>query len=225
MHKLFQSFGKIVAILALVACCQAVQAQEPPFYKDIQAFKKQDSLNVPPKDAILFIGSSSFTMWKDVRDYFPGYSIINRGFGGSSLHHLSYYIKDIVYAYNPKQVVVYCGENDLAASAIVSAQTVIHRFITLFYEIRDRYPGIPIAFVAMKPSPSREKLIPKMQEANQAIEAFLKTQPEAAYIDVYTPMLNETGKPRAELFLQDMLHMNKQGYDIWQKAFLPYLKK
>lgn len=201
------------------------QTEKPPYYDDIQHFKKQDSVSAPPKNAILFIGSSSFTMWKDVRDYFPGYTIINRGFGGSSLHHLSYYLKDIVYPYDPKQVVIYCGENDFAASEIVSAQTVIHRFTTLFYEIRDKYPRVPVAFVAMKPSPSREKLMLKMQAANRAIEAFLKTQPDAAYIDVYTPMLDDNGKPRPELFINDMLHMNKDGYAIWQKAFLPYLKK
>ena len=201
------------------------QTEKPPYYNDIQNFKKQDSISFPPKKAILFIGSSSFTFWKDAQQRFPGYTIINRGFGGSSLHHLSYYIKDIVYPYNPKQVVIYCGENDLADSDTVSAATVTGRFITLFHQIREKYPEISIAFVSMKPSPSRERLIPKMAESNATIRQFLKKQKNTAYIDVYTRMLDANGHPRKELFTEDMLHMNKMGYDIWQKAFLPYLEK
>ncbi len=225
MQQFFRSARSIAIIIVWTIGAQQVRAQEPAFYKDIQAFKKQDSISAVPKNAILFIGSSSFTLWKDVQDYFPGYTIINRGFGGASLHHLSYYIRDIVYPYHPKQVVIYCGENDLAASNTVSPETVTHRFITLFYEIRDHYPRVPIAYVAMKPSPSREKLMEKMEKGNQAIAAFLKTQPDADYIDVYTPMLNPAGKPRAALFVEDMLHMNKDGYAIWQEVLLPYLRK
>lgn len=225
MQKFFRFSGKIFFSFFLLILSQQIRAQEPAFYKDIQEFKKKDSISHPPAGAILFIGSSSFTLWKDVQTRFPEYTIVNRAFGGSSLHHLSYYIKDIVYPYAPKQVVIYCGENDLAASDIVSSETVAARFITLFYEIRDKYPGLPIAFVSMKPSPSREKLMKKMVEGNKAIEAFLKKQEQADYIDVYTPMLNKSGKPRPELFVEDMLHMNSQGYDIWQKAILPYLKK
>src|SRR5262245_50060214 len=81
----------------------------PPFWNDIQNFKKQDSVSFPPKNAILFIGSSSFTNWKDVQNYFPGYTIINRGFGGSTLLDQIRYFNDIVFLYEPKQIVIYCG--------------------------------------------------------------------------------------------------------------------
>ncbi|MBX3242029.1 MAG: G-D-S-L family lipolytic protein [Chitinophagaceae bacterium] len=223
MKKIIRLFRRLCFLVTFGMLLQHVQAQEPPFYKDIQNFKKQDSVSFPSRNALLFIGSSSFTMWRDVQDYFPGYVIINRGFGGSSLHHLSYYIEDIVYPYHPKQVVVYCGENDLATSDTVSAATVTERFITLFNQIREKYPEVPVAFVSMKPSPSRERLLQKMITANKAIQKFLETQKGAAYIDVYSLMLDAEGRPRRELFLDDMLHMNKQGYEIWQKAFRSYL--
>ena len=78
---------KLKIILALLLfCCSTITAQlPPPFYEDIQAFKKQDKDSMPPKKAILFVGSSSFTKWTDVQDYFPKHTIINRGFGGSTL--------------------------------------------------------------------------------------------------------------------------------------------
>lgn len=201
------------------------QTDKAPFYNDIQQFKKQDSAAFPPRKAILFIGSSSFTMWKDVQDYFPGYKIINRGFGGSTLQDVTRYVEDIVYPYHPKQVVIYCGENDIASSDTITAETVAQRFVKLFELIRNEYPKISIDFISMKPSPSRERFLPKLREANQQIKNYIATQKRASYIDVYPYMMHEDGTPRKALFLKDMLHMNKSGYDIWQYAILPYLKK
>ena len=119
---------------------------------------------------------------------------------------------------------IYCGENDLAASDTVSAATVAQRFITLFTMIRDKYPKIPLVYVSMKPSPSRERLMHKMDAGNWAIEEFLKKQKRTVYVDAYHLMLDANGEPRKELFIDDMLHMNKNGYAIWQKAIGPYLK-
>ncbi len=204
----------------------AVFAQEtkPAFYDDIMAFKKQDSLNPPPKDAILFVGSSSFTKWKNVQNMFPAYTIINRGFGGSSLPDVIHYADDVIFPYQPKQIVIYCGENDVA-SGTVDSKLVFERFKTLFDLIRSKMPGVPIIFISMKPSPSREKFAPVVVQGNQIIKNFLWTQSNVIYLDVYKLMLDANGKPRPELFIEDMLHMNQEGYKIWQQALLPYLKK
>ena len=201
-----------------------VKAQQPPFWNEIQAFKQQDSLQMPPKNAILFIGSSSFTMWKNVQEMFPGYTIVNRGFGGSSLPDVIRYANDIIFPYQPKQVVIYCGENDIASDTVDSRE-VTERFKTLFHLIRQRIPGIPVVFVSMKPSPSREKYLPVIRQANQMINNFLWQQGNAGYVDVYTRMVDANGKPVPALFLQDMLHMNEQGYKIWQEAIQPFLLK
>lgn len=215
---------KTYSVLFCLICFTQVQAQQPPFYKDIRNFKTLDSSQFPPKGAVLFIGSSSFTFWKDVQDYFPEHQIINRGFGGSSLPDLIRYADDIIFAYAPRQIVVYCGENDLAASDTVSATTVVQRFTQLFKLIRAKYPKVPVVYIAMKPSPSREKLMQKQDLANWSIAAFLKTQKRTEFVDVYHLMLDKNGKPRSELFVADMLHMNKAGYAIWQAALTPVLK-
>ena len=201
------------------------QQQRPAFWTDIQAFKKQDSAHFPGTNKILFIGSSSFTNWKDVQDYFPASPIINRGFGASTLVDQVRYVKDIVYPYRPKQIVIYCGENDLATSDTVSARTVYNRFRQLFNLIRGKFPNTPIIYISMKPSPSRQLLMPKMREGNALIQRFLKTKKQTGFIDVYKEMIDDEGKPRSELFLDDNLHMNKSGYAIWKKAIEPYLKK
>ncbi|MBK7097840.1 MAG: G-D-S-L family lipolytic protein [Sphingobacteriales bacterium] len=200
--------------------------KEPfPFWNEVQRLKAQDSVAFPATNQILFIGSSSFTMWKDVGDYFPKYRIINRAFGGSQLVDLILYRYDVIYPYQPKQIVMYCGENDFAASDTVTADIAFNRFVTLFKLIRAKFPSVPFAYVSMKPSPSRIHLINKFREANEKIAGFLKTQKKTVFIDVFDKMLKEDGSPMDEIFLNDKLHMNAKGYAIWQKTILPYLKK
>jgi lysophospholipase L1-like esterase len=102
---------------------------------------------------------------------------------------------------------------------------VFDRFKELFQKIRQQFTEIPVAYISMKPSPSRRHLFSKMREGNQLIKDFLATQKNAAFIDVHRPMLNETGEPIPEIFLDDSLHMNAKGYGIWKKAIEPYLQK
>lgn len=208
-------------LLLLTAC--SVSAQ--PFADEIAAFKKQDSISFPAKHAILFVGSSSFRFWKDVQNYFPAYPIINRGFGGSSIPDVIRYAGDIILPYQPKQIIIYCGENDFAGNEKLEPDSVAKRFEELFYIIRKKYKKVPIAYVSMKPSPSRKHLMPKFDAANNMIRAFLATKKKTDYIDVYHAMLQENGNPMPDIFIQDKLHMNAKGYQIWQKIIEPYLLK
>lgn len=210
---------------AIIVITSNAQQEPYPFWNDIQSFKQKDSVQAPPANAILFVGSSSFTMWKDVQDYFPGYTIINRGFGGSTLPDVIRYANEVIYPYKPKQVVIYCGENDLASSDSITARDVFERFKILYAMIRNQFKNIPIAYISMKPSPSRQKLFPKMIAGNNMIKDFLKKKKHSAFIDVYSKMLNSDGKPMDDIFLDDKLHMNNKGYAIWQKEIQPFLIK
>jgi lysophospholipase L1-like esterase len=216
---------KTALVTALLLFTVSLFAQQKAFWNDIQAFKKQDSINPPPQQAILFIGSSSFTKWHDVQNYFPDYKIINRGFGGSTLPEVTGYVNDIVFPYHPKQVVVYCGDNDLASSDTITAATVLSRFKNLFQIIRTQLPNTSIVYVSIKPSPSRKRLMPEMQQVNDEIKSFLQKQKNTAFVDVYHKMLNGDGSIMSEIFIGDQLHMNAKGYAIWQKAIQPVLKK
>jgi len=220
LSKLFLRTG-IILLFAFAFTIASAQ----PFASEIAAFKKQDSISFPPAKAILFVGSSSFRMWNDLPGYFPGYTIINRGFGGAAFPDVIRYADDIILPYRPKQIVIYCGENDFAGNDTLSPAQVTQRFIELFTMIRSRYKKVPIAYVSMKPSPSRTKLLVKFATANTMIKEFLKHKKRAAYIDVYHAMLQEDGAPMPGIFLQDQLHMNAKGYAIWQKIMQPYLIK
>lgn len=216
---------KIKLFIALLLCAGFVKAQHAPFYSEIQQFKMEDSAHFPPKHAILFLGSSSFRKWADVQKYFPGYTIINRGFGGSSFPDAIRYADEIVFPYQPRQVVIYEGDNDLASSEKITPDSVLNRFKSLFYLIRKRLPNTNISFVSIKPSLSRQQLMPEMVGANLLIKNFLKDKKNAAFIDVYHSMLDKEGNPDKSIFLEDGLHMNAKGYVIWQKIIQPYLIK
>ena len=217
--------SKLVLVFLLLAIAVNAQQEKPPFWDDIQVFKKEDSIHQPAKNAILFVGSSSFTKWTDVADYFPGYKIINRGFGGSTLVDQIRYVNSIVFPYHPEQIVIYCGENDLASSDKVTGEMVYERFVHLFQLIRIKLPNVPVVFISLKPSPSRWPLRQKMITANNKIKAFLATKKNTAFVDVYHKMLGKDGVPIKEIYLDDSLHMNAKGYTIWQKELKPHLLK
>jgi lysophospholipase L1-like esterase len=214
---------KLAFILFFLTAFITLKAQDAPFYKEIQNFKKQDSINFPPKNAVLFIGSSTFTKWTDVQRYFPKHVIINRGFGGSSLPHLINYVGDIVYPYQPTQVVIYCGENDFG-DPNVTPQIVVDRVKKLIELIRAKYPKVEIAYISIKPSPSREKWLTKIKETNKMLVEVISKMKRTTFINTFDAMLSPDGTVMKDIFLSDNLHMNAKGYAIWQGVMERYLK-
>jgi lysophospholipase L1-like esterase len=215
----------LLIAVSLVLTFLHLKAQDTAFLSDIQKFKKQDSVSFPAKGAILFVGSSSFTKWKDVQSYFPGYKIINRGFGGSTLPDVIRYANDIIIPYHPKQIVIYCGDNDLASSDTIKPETVYKRFRKLFSILRTNLPKTKLTYISIKPSPSRVHLKSKMERTNALISSFIKTQKNCSFIDIYHKMLLPDGKPAPTIFVDDSLHMNDKGYAVWKKAIQPHLIK
>ena len=218
---------KIFLLLCIISIgiLATAQGTETPFRKEIDAFKKKDSIQMPAAHSILFVGSSSFTKWTDVQDYFPGYPIINRGFGGSSLPDVIRYVDEVIIPYDPKQIVIYCGENDIAGSDTITAQTVLKRFQILFSLIRNKLPKVPIAFVSLKPSVSRWAMEARFVETNKLIKDFLRKQSKTKFINIHDAMLNAGGSVMTDIFIADNLHMNAKGYKIWQPIILPYLRR
>lgn len=210
---------KKLKVIFLIVCIAAfVNGYAQPYANEIAAFRKQDSISFPGKGKILFVGSSSFTNWKDVQSYFPAHTIINRGFGGSTLQDVMCYEKDIIFPYQPKQVVMYCGENDIANDSTVTGKMVFKRFKKLYRHIQHTIGPVPFIYISMKPSPSRWHLREKMKQGNSLIKHFLEKQSShIIFLNVWDAMLGADGKPKEEIFREDMLHMNSKGYAIWQK--------
>ena len=218
-------FFLLIFLVIEISFVQSQANTDYPFAKEVAAFKKLDSDVFPAKQQILFIGSSSFTKWKTVQQDFPEYKILNRAFGGSTLLDVIHYVNDVVFPYQPKQIIVYCGDNDIASSDTVTAEIVLQRYQQLFNLIRSKLKNVETDFVSIKPSPSRIKFRPTMEKANELIQQFISKQSHAKFINVFNAMLNADGTIKQEIFIEDNLHMNEKGYAIWQKIIQPYLFK
>ncbi len=217
----FWSLG-LITIAMLWVLTTSAQAQDPTrFEADIQAFEQADLLNPPPKDPVLFVGSSSIRMWSNIPGDFPEYPAMNRGFGGSHMSDLLYYFDRVVAVYKPALVLVYEGDNDLAGGK--SIDTVYDDYVEFVRRVRDQLPGTDVVFIATKPSPSRANIQDAMRQLNERLEALANENSDLWFADVFTPMLNDNGNPRPELFGSDMLHMNADGYVLWQEVIAPVI--
>jgi lysophospholipase L1-like esterase len=193
------------------------------FKEEINGFKESDIIHPPPQEVFLFVGSSSIRMWKTLETDFKGFPVLNRGFGGSHFSDLIYYYNDLIARYKPSKIIIYEGDNDIASEK--TPDEVFNDFKILWKMISEKLPNPEIAVIAPKPSPSRWHLKDLYESLNSKIETFCKNQKNLTYIDVYKPMLNEQGRPEPELFLEDSLHMNDKGYEIWKNLVLPFIEK
>lgn len=189
----------------------------------LDAFAAADRTRMPESGGVLFFGSSSIRMWSRLaQDFSELPVVINRGFGGSTMAECSVLARDLVVRYRPRHVLVYAGDNDLMLGR--TPIQVLEAFAQFAHTVREALPDTRISYISIKPSPSRERLLPQIREANHIIAAYVRTQADADFIDIYTPMMGEDGRPRAELFLPDRLHMNQAGYRLWHDAITAHLQ-
>ena len=242
MHRSVRAFIHGLAVclaLLLAAGCAAVHApartsgaggaawavdppSSPDWAADMARFEAEDAAAPPPQDAYVFTGSSSVRMWETLAADFAGKPVLNRGFGGSQLRDAVHYADQIAIRYRPRMILIYAGDNDIDAGR--TPQQVLHDFRAFVARVRRDLPDTPIAFIAIKPSPSRADQLPSQQQANALVKAEAERQPDIEFIDVATPMLGKDGQPRPELFIGDRLHMNRAGYEIWRGVVAPYLR-
>jgi len=210
---------RFLLLLALTA--GAAHAQTNRWEADIAAFEARDRTNPPPKDAILFIGSSSIRLWKTLEQDFPEHKVINRGFGGSEIGDAVHFVDRIVVPYRPKLVVMYAGGNDINGGK--TAEQVAGNFKAFVEKVRGRLPQTRIAYISIAPNPARWAQVDRVKRANELIREFTKMNPNLTFIDVFPHMLGEDGQPRPDIFGEDRLHMNERGYALWTKLVRPVL--
>lgn len=190
-----------------------VAAPASPFESEIRSFEAQDHRTPPPRRPVVFIGSSSIRVWTSLEQDFPREHVLNRGFGGSHISDSVGFVERIVVPYDPPLVVMYAGGNDIDAGktpAVVAAD-----FQAFAARVWSGLPRTQIAFISIAPNPARWSQADRIREANSLIAAACRADPRLHYIDVFPRMLGADGKPRGDLFLDDGLHMNRHGYEVW----------
>jgi len=221
MRPIFTASFAVFALLHLTSL-RADEAKPNRFEKDIQAYEAADKQTPPPQGAILFTGASGIRLWKTLAQDFPGLTVMNRGFGGSTVSDSVHFADRIIIPYHPKTIVLQAGGNDIHGGK--TPGQVLADFKTFFEKVRAKLPEVKIVYFGINPSPSRWAEREKQQQANKLIREFLATQKNTAFVNVWDEILGADGEPRPELFIADRLHPSAEGYKLRAKAIRPFIE-
>jgi lysophospholipase L1-like esterase len=213
---------RIILLGCLLSFTLLLQGQDPlRFEKEVNELVAGDSA-VNKKKLILFTGSSSIRFWKNLKSDFPTINTLNNGFGGSEMTDLLYYADQLIIKYNPKEIFIYEGDNDLNSGKDVSE--ILHTANQLVTIIRERLPkNVKVFFISAKPSIARWALKEKYLDYNKQLEAWTKTEKRVYFVDVWALLVDAQGEVWKDIFIADGLHLNEKGYKIWADAIKKFL--
>ena len=212
-------------LVATVAVMQAVAAEGPDpdparFSEEIDTFVTWDSKNSFPQGGILFVGSSSIRLWPTAIA-FPDKPIINRGFGGSELSDVIHFYEQVIKPYSPSRIFLYAGDNDIGYGK--SADQVFEDYLEIVARLQKDLPESELVFISIKPSSARWDKWPEMARANRMVSEYALDHNNLGFADLATPLLESDGNPK-DVFVEDGLHLNEEGYRLWRKALAPFLE-
>lgn len=190
---------------------------------DIAAFEAEARRRPPPADAVVFVGSSSIRLWDSLADDMAPIPVIQRGFGGAKLNDTVYYADRLVNAYQPAGVVVFAGSNDMTPGDTKPPQQLLESYQQFVARVRADKPDLPIYYIGITPSPRRWDIWPQAKAVNAAIEEYSLRTPGLFYIETGHALMNSQGKPDAENYMFDGLHLSDQGYRVWTSIIRPRL--
>jgi len=186
---------------------------------DIKRIEKQPKA-LANEASVIFYGSSSIRMWDYLAADFPNYKTVNLGFGGSTLAACAWFLDRVMEGHQPKALVVYAGDNDLGDGR--HPEEVFLFFQQLVANVSHRFGNIPCFFVSLKPSLARWAISDQFRYANTLIQTEItESNGNWKFIDIFSPMLNKSGVPMANLYDLDGLHMSRAGYELWRDIIAP----
>lgn len=185
------------------------------FQENVRAIEAADAESPPPRGAVLFIGSSSFTYWDTLaRDMAP-LAVVNRGFGGSTMTDALHYIDRLVLPCAPRAVVLYEGDNDLHFGEPIDR--IVDGCAHFAERLAEALPEARLYIVATKPSPNRTHLADAQRRLNETLKAFCAEADSRTFIDANGALVDAEGAPDPSLY-RDGLHFNEEGYRRWGRA-------
>ncbi|EAZ80688.1 GDSL-type esterase/lipase family protein [Algoriphagus machipongonensis] len=210
----------LVLFLSLTATANLF-AQENRFDQEIAQISQEVDNKGWSKGSVLFTGSSSIRMWKNLQAQFPEVPIINTGFGGSTAEDLSAQLFPAVLRFEPSKVFIYEGDNDINGGK--TATEVMKTLDEIVTRIQKQLPNTTVNLIAAKPSISRWELKTSYLVLNDLMRQYCTAHDNVNFVNVWDIMLDKTGKPRNDIFIEDNLHMNEKGYSLWKEIFTPFL--
>ena len=237
MAKIIRSrWRAAIALVLAVAACAAARAQSAPagvppqaahdfarWEKDIAAFEAADRASPPPKNALLFVGSSTIVRWQTLPQDFPGVPILNRGFGGNEIVDTTHYADRIIFPYQPRKIFLRAGGNDINNGK--SADRVFEDFEQFVATVRKKLPDTGIAFIGWSPTIARWKQRDEEKRLNTLVAGYAKRMPRLEFIDAWDITLDSSGQPRPDVFVADQLHFSPAGYRLLVERVRPFIPR
>jgi len=215
--------GLADALDTILSVIKSMRGDPDAWESSIQKFEAQDRLKPPPSGLILFVGSSSFTLWSSMEQDLSPLPVLNRGFGGAKIGDVVHYADRIVIPYRPRAIVLFAGTNDIAGPQPATAQSVFGGYLSFVKCVQAALPEAPIYYIAITPSASRWKYWHIAREANHLISEHTKSDPRLRFIDLTDHLLGSDSRPDRSLYRFDRLHPNKKGYAKWIAVIKPLL--
>lgn len=220
-------FGFVFVYFLFISLVNQAQIREnsipKKYIKEFTRFIDEEKKGIDTINLVVFIGSSTFTMWHNLSSYFPSSNVLNRGFGGSKLTDVINYADQILYPYKPKQVVLYEGDNDLGSG--IKPDDLLSDLKVFVRMTEIKLPDVPVVLLSVKYSPKRHKNKDKITEFNAKMKEFASTKPQLKYVDIASTTLNADGTYKRELFLADTLHVNQACYKLYATKMESFILK
>ena len=216
---------RALAVILLLSAGAVAQAQSSfdKWEKNIAAFEAADRTNPPPKNALLFVGSSTIVRWNTLEQDFPNQPIINRGFGGNEIADSTHFADRMIFPYRPRMIFLRAGGNDIHNGK--TAEQVFDDFKTFVATVHAKLPETEILFISLSPRIARWDERDANKKLNALVETYVKGKPRLKYIDTWSVPLDANGQPRPELFVEDKLHLSAEGYKLLAERVRPYIPR
>lgn len=181
---------------------------------EVRALEIARIRNVNGSRPPVFYGSSSIRLWTTLSEDVDPH-VLNLGFGGSTLEACDHFFARLIPPVNPRSLLLYAGDNDLGDGR--SEEQVLGWFLSLADQVESSLGPVPFGFISIKPSPARYPIQDRIRRVNEMVRHEIEARPSGYFVDAFPAMLDSSGRPRAELFLADGLHLSREGYRLWSR--------
>jgi hypothetical protein len=212
-------------VVALSSLAQSKPTTQPHNYarweKEIARLAKEDATNPPPKNALMFVGASSIVKWTTLKQDYPDATIVNHAFGGSMICDSTFYADRIIFPFDPKMIFIRAGGNDIHGGK--SVEEVFQDYKDFVAKVRTKLPDVRIVFISQGAAPARPNEMQQDQQLNELVKAYSQKTPGLQYCETYDLTVDANGNPRKELYLDDGLHFNADGYRRLAERVRPFI--
>ncbi len=203
-------------LLSLILLCNCISSsaqyeRAAQWEEKIEELREKNRTEGIKQGCVLFIGSSTFTRWGDTQQYFPNSIVVNRAFGGSMLCDQIYFFDQVIKPFNPAQVVIYAGDNDLNDTP-TTPEEFMEDVICMSRLIHYHYPKARILYMSVKPCPARVHSFEKYKQANRLIKEYAGRYDYIDFANIWDLFINEKGNLIKEYFVADNIHITKDAY-------------